>query len=81
MVITKTDGSRVSYILLNGIFNVSERQFILPLGQKLEYPDGSKFLHAGDFNKEYALIRNWKVEGQPLPDKIAIPWNNLRRIG
>lgn len=80
LIVTKTNGSKVVYILLKDIFDVSERQLSLPYGQKLEYPDGSKFMHAGEFNKHYALIRNWKVKGQQLPSRIAIPWNNLRRI-
>lgn len=80
LIVTKTNGSKVVYILFKDIVDVNEQQFSLPYGQKIEYPDGSKFIHAGEFNKHYALIRNWKVEGQQLPDRIAIPWNNLRRV-
>ncbi len=80
LIITKSNGSKVVYMLLKDIIEyVSERQFSLPYGQKLTYPDGSKFMHAGECDKHYALIRNWKVKGQQLPDRIAIPWNNLRR--
>ncbi len=79
LIVTKANGSKVAYILLKDIFDVSKRQLSLPYGQKLTYPDGSKFMHAGECDKHYALIRNWKVKGQQLPDRIAIPWNNLRR--
>lgn len=81
LIVTKTDGSKVAYMLFKDIIvYANEAQFSLPYGQKLEYPDGSKFIHTGECNKHYALLRNWKDEGKQLYDRIAIPWNNLRRV-
>lgn len=65
----------VNYKILNQILPVNEQQFNLPDGKKIEYDDGSKIIHAGD----WCLLRHVEDNGNPV-DRVAIHWNNLRVV-
>lgn len=73
-ILTIYTGKRiVLYKIFNQTLLVNEQQFNLPDGQKLEYEDGSKIIHAGD----WCLLRHVEDNNGNPADRVAIRWNNL----
>ena len=62
------------YHLVEGGQYINESQAALPDGQKIEYEDGSKLIHSGD----YLLIRHWPLPNHTVVDRVAFRWKELK---